>query len=82
MINSKNVEVIPTKQLKLFGSKQHSNLSEKKVSEIDIALIKMITKDYQPLSLVENAGFLEYSKALQPLYTPPSRKKLTYDFNF
>ncbi|XP_072400381.1 E3 SUMO-protein ligase ZBED1-like [Diabrotica undecimpunctata] len=79
MINSKNVEVIPTKQLKLFGSKQHSNLSEKKVSEIDNALIKMITKDYQPLSLVENAGFLEYSKALQPLYTPPSRKKLTYD---
>ncbi|XP_072400683.1 E3 SUMO-protein ligase ZBED1-like [Diabrotica undecimpunctata] len=65
--------------LKLFGSKQHSNLSEKKVSEIDNALIKMITKDYQPLSLVENAGFLEYSKALQPLYTPPSRKKLTYD---
>ncbi|CAG9829737.1 unnamed protein product [Diabrotica balteata] len=79
MINSKNVEVIPTKQLKLFGSKQQSNLSEKKVSEIDNALIKMITKDYQPLSVVENAGFLEYSKALQPLYTPPSRKKLTYD---
>uniref|UniRef100_A0A2S2R1Y5 Zinc finger BED domain-containing protein 1 n=1 Tax=Sipha flava TaxID=143950 RepID=A0A2S2R1Y5_9HEMI len=37
----------------------------------------MITTDYQPLSIVENVGFLEYSKQLQPLYTPPSRKLLT-----
>lgn len=37
----------------------------------------MITADYQPLSIVENVGFLEYTKKLQPLYTPPSRKLLT-----
>ncbi|XP_025412696.1 zinc finger BED domain-containing protein 1-like [Sipha flava] len=37
----------------------------------------MIFVDYQPLSLVDNIGFLEYSKKLQPLYKPPSRKTLT-----
>lgn len=37
----------------------------------------MISVDYQPLSLVENNGFLEYSEKLQPLYKPPSRKMLT-----
>ncbi|XP_025191883.1 zinc finger BED domain-containing protein 1-like, partial [Melanaphis sacchari] len=30
-----------------------------------------------PLSIVENAGFLEYTKKLQPLYSVPSRKQLT-----
>ncbi|XP_025422227.1 zinc finger BED domain-containing protein 1-like [Sipha flava] len=37
----------------------------------------MIVTDYQPLSLVENSGFLEYSKKLQPLFKVPSRKTLT-----
>lgn len=41
---------------------------------MDRSLIKMISVDYQPVSLVENIGFLEYSKKLQPLYKPPSRK--------
>ncbi|CAH1725642.1 unnamed protein product [Aphis gossypii] len=37
----------------------------------------MIVADYQPLSLVENVGFIEYTKILQPLYSIPSRKVLT-----
>lgn len=37
----------------------------------------MIALDYQPLSLVENTGFINYSKLLQPLYQPPSRKTLS-----
>jgi len=37
----------------------------------------MIVTDYQPLSLVEDSGFLEYSKQLQPLYKVQSRKTLT-----
>jgi len=36
----------------------------------------MIVTDYQPLSLVENVVFIEYSKKLQPLYSIPSRKVL------
>lgn len=37
----------------------------------------MIVSDYQPLPIVENVGFLEYTKKLQPLYSVPSRKLLT-----
>lgn len=37
----------------------------------------MIVFDYQPLSIVKNAGFLEYTKKLQPLYSVLSRKQLT-----
>lgn len=44
---------------------------------IDKTLVKMIVSDYQTLSIVENVGFLEYTKQLQPLYSPPNRKLLT-----
>lgn len=54
-----------------------NELSEVEKSSIDKSLIKMISVDYQPLSLVDNIGFLENSKKLQPLYKPPSRKTLT-----
>lgn len=37
----------------------------------------MIVSDYQPLSIVENIGFLEYTNILQSLYSPQSRKLLT-----
>lgn len=37
----------------------------------------MVTKDYQPLSIVDNQGFLKYSQTLQPLYKPTNRKRLS-----
>ncbi|XP_072400539.1 E3 SUMO-protein ligase ZBED1-like [Diabrotica undecimpunctata] len=63
------------RQLRLFGTT--SNLSDVQKNEIDRALIKMIATDFQPISLVENSGFLEYTQKLNSLYTPPSRKILT-----
>ncbi|CAH1114870.1 unnamed protein product [Psylliodes chrysocephalus] len=81
-VNTSTSEVISRKrpkQLKLYGGESNVEISETKIQQIDNALINMLTKDYQPLSLVENQGFLEYSRALQPLYKPPSRKKITYD---
>ncbi|KAE9528899.1 hypothetical protein AGLY_012474 [Aphis glycines] len=65
------------RQLKLYGSTEGNNLTNEVKNSIDESLIKMIVTDYQPLSLVENSGFLEYSKKLQPLYKVPSRKTLT-----
>jgi len=65
------------RQLKLYGSTEGNNLTDEVKNSIDESLIKMIVTDYQPLSLVENSGFLEYSKKLQPLYKVPSRKTLT-----
>lgn len=64
------------RQLKLFGGKSSNELSEEQKKRTDLSLLKLIVKDFQPLSIVENAGFLEYSKTLNPLYTVPSRNIL------
>lgn len=62
------------RQLKLFGSRD--TLSDSTISRIDEKLVKLITLDYQPLSIVEDQGFLEFTKELQPLYKVPGRKKV------
>lgn len=43
----------------------------------DDALIQMIVRDYQPLQIVENEVFRNYSRTLNSDYELPSRKKLT-----
>lgn len=65
------------RQLKLFGARCKNELLDKQKSVIDHKLIKMITFDYQPLSIVENEGFREYTHALNENYTLPNRKLLT-----
>ncbi|KAK9739868.1 BED zinc finger [Popillia japonica] len=67
-----------SKQLLLYGVRC-DELSDSNVKEINNALIKMITRDYQPLSIVEDEGFIGYSHKLQPLYKIPSRKTLSSD---
>lgn len=74
--NVPKIDQRPKKQLKLFGKRQRDELSDNEVHEIHGKLIKMLAKDLQPISIVENEGFLEYSKVLQPLFKPPNRKKL------
>ncbi|CAH0563164.1 unnamed protein product [Brassicogethes aeneus] len=64
-------------QLKLFGVRNKGDLSEKEKSELHNCIVQMIVTDFQPLTLVENIGFLAYTKKLNPLYTPPSRKTFT-----
>ncbi|XP_076028560.1 zinc finger BED domain-containing protein 4-like [Oratosquilla oratoria] len=49
--------------------------SEKK-KNIDSHLLKMIVSDMQPLSLVENKGFQEFVKVIDPRYVLPSRREL------
>nr|XP_022901763.1 zinc finger BED domain-containing protein 1-like [Onthophagus taurus] len=66
-----------SRQMKLCVTNKKTELSEIENDQIDQSLIKMIVIDYQPLSIVENPGFLEYSKKLQPLYKPPTRKLLS-----
>lgn len=65
------------RQLRLYGSAKKNELSDAENKSIDKALVKMIVSDYQPLSMVDNIGFKEYTNILQPLYTPPSRKLLS-----
>jgi len=66
-----------SRQLKLYGTTKNNELTVAENNEIDKCLVKMITADYHSLSIVENVGFLEFTKKLQPLYTPPSKKILT-----
>uniref|UniRef100_A0A6P7H2S3 Zinc finger BED domain-containing protein 1-like n=1 Tax=Diabrotica virgifera virgifera TaxID=50390 RepID=A0A6P7H2S3_DIAVI len=63
------------KQLKL--TTKNVEFTEKEKRAVDRALVKMIGKDLQPLSIVENEGFRDYTEQLQPLYKLPSRKTLT-----
>ncbi|XP_076048272.1 E3 SUMO-protein ligase ZBED1-like [Oratosquilla oratoria] len=51
-----------------FGSEKKKN--------IDSHLLKMIVTDMQPLSLVENEGFQEFVKVIDPRYVLPSRRDL------
>lgn len=44
---------------------------------MDKALLRMVCVDFQPLQVVENTGFQEYTRALNPNYELPSRKILS-----
>jgi hypothetical protein len=50
--------------------------SGKKLS-LDTALAKMVARDFQPMSMVEDLGFRAFVKALDKRYILPSRKTLT-----
>lgn len=51
--------------------------NSKKKKDLDHKLAIMIAKDFQPLSLVEDEGFCDFVKALNPRYGIISRKTLT-----
>ena len=45
-------------------------------------LLKMIVKDMQPLSIVEDQGFQEFISAIDPSYKLPNRKMITRELLF
>lgn len=45
-------------------------------NEVDEQLAKMIARDFQPFSIVEDQGFRDYTKVLDPTYILPSRKTI------
>uniref|UniRef100_A0A669DC03 BED-type domain-containing protein n=1 Tax=Oreochromis niloticus TaxID=8128 RepID=A0A669DC03_ORENI len=46
-------------------------------SKVDQALVKMIAQDFQPFSIVDDRGFREFTKALDPSYVLPSRSTVS-----
>ena len=52
------------------SAKLYENNSARK-RQLDTCLAKMIVKDIMPLSIVEGAGFLEFTQRLDPRYKPP-----------
>lgn len=45
--------------------------------KLDMLLLNLITKDFQPFSVVEDSGFRDFIFALNPGYKLPTRKTLT-----
>ncbi|VEN52714.1 unnamed protein product [Callosobruchus maculatus] len=75
--SSETVTFRKPRQTKLFLTDKKTHLNDSEIQAIDKCLVKMVAIDLQPLSVVENIGFIQYSKQLQPLYELPSRKNLT-----
>ena len=44
--------------------------------ELDQLVLRMVTRDLQPISVVENEGFRDLMKSMNPRYKLPNRKKL------
>lgn len=63
--------------LPLSNINTEKRLSDKHKKIIDDSLIKMIVDDYQPLSIVENKGFINFCNKMQPKYILPSRRVLS-----
>jgi len=64
-------------QQTLMGTYVTRPMDPLRQSKLDESLVKMIACDYQPFSIVEDKGFKEFSKTLDPSYTLPSRKTLS-----
>lgn len=45
--------------------------------KLDNNLLQLFIKDFQPFSIVEDSGFREFTKALNPSYELPSRKTIS-----
>ncbi|XP_037819087.1 E3 SUMO-protein ligase ZBED1-like, partial [Lucilia sericata] len=65
------------KQMKLDDYNIRIRMSKAMEEKIHNALLQMITIDLRPLSIVENIGFQEFTKALNPDYKLPNRITLT-----
>lgn len=52
-------------------------LDQQQKKKIDKKLLAMITKDYQPFSVVEDQGFRGFVSALNPNYELPNRKLIS-----
>lgn len=75
----------PTQSYFVTTTSRQRGLTSKERDELDLSLMKMVCLDFQPLSIVENKGFQEYTRKLQETilkndnvpYKLPNRKTFT-----
>lgn len=53
------------------------SLTPARQNTIDEELAKMVARDFQPFSIVDDKGFRRFTHALNPMYAIPSRKSLS-----
>ncbi|XP_068146076.1 zinc finger BED domain-containing protein 4-like [Drosophila tropicalis] len=61
---------------KYFSSGECYNTTSTRKAHIDECLARMVALDLQPFSIVEDVGFKDFVKALDPKYVLPSRRTL------
>lgn len=76
LIQASNTTVRKHKQISV------SNYLPKKISvdakkKLDQILLKLFVKDFQPFKVVEDSGFKEFVKALNPSYELPNRNTIS-----
>ncbi|XP_055534808.1 E3 SUMO-protein ligase ZBED1-like isoform X2 [Wyeomyia smithii] len=74
IVNKQNRQLSLRKYIKRSGAAYISS-SNKKL-ELDRALTRFIIKDIQPLSIVDDTGFADFVRTLDPRYPMPSRRHL------
>uniref|UniRef100_A0A674MNF8 BED-type domain-containing protein n=1 Tax=Takifugu rubripes TaxID=31033 RepID=A0A674MNF8_TAKRU len=65
----------PTVRQKTLHESLQKSQSQR-AREITLSLAKMIVKDLQPISMVEDQGFRHFMKVVDPRYQIPSRKSM------
>jgi hypothetical protein len=74
-IHGLKVNTAPNPKQTLISS-HFENLSSSQENKITQRLIEWIVKSQRPISIVEDDGFLQFIKELNPKYPLPSRKKI------
>jgi len=65
------------KQTSLTAMYVHRPASVARQKRLNMLLLKMIVRDFQPFSIVEDEGFVEFVHALDPSYVIPTRHFLS-----
>lgn len=69
--------IFPSKSQPSISSFVSKPMSLSRSKVLDEQLVRMVTKEYQPLTLVEDKEFKKFVALLNPSYLLPSRKTLT-----
>lgn len=79
MLQTKKVQKNLKKILKakFSGGKKQYKPNSKIKQDLDIKLVEFITRDFQPLSVVQDKGFTSLVHALNPQYSIPCRQTVS-----
>ena len=76
-----SAQIMSTKQISLSAMYGHRPASVARQKRITALLLKMIVRDFQPFSIVEDGGFREFVHALDPTYVIPTRHQLSKELH-
>ncbi|CAB0019754.1 unnamed protein product, partial [Nesidiocoris tenuis] len=75
--NPSELSTSKIKQTSLLSFAPPKQLAGSKKKKLDLLLLNLFTKDYQPFSIVEDFGFRKFVEELNPSYHLPNRKTIS-----